>query len=92
MSEASEKSGARNQVLTGTVVSNKMDKTVVVSVQRTIMHRLYRRYMKRTKSYAAHDEGNQCGVGDLVTIVSSRPRSRTKRWQVREIVRRAEVS
>lgn len=80
---------SRRQTLLGTVVSDKMDKTVVVAVERTIMHRLYRRYVKRTSRFAAHDENNECKVGDKVAIVSSRPLSKSKRWRVREIVERA---
>ncbi len=80
---------SRRQVLTGTVVSDKMDKTVIVKVERTIMHRLYHRYMKRSSKFAAHDEQNECRTGDRVTIVSSRPLSKSKRWRVKEIVERA---
>jgi small subunit ribosomal protein S17 len=80
----------RRQVKVGRVVSNKMEKTVVVAVQNTVTHRLYHRYMKRTSTFAAHDEGNQCRIGDEVEIVSSRPLSRTKRWRVRRILKRAE--
>lgn len=80
----------RQQVKTGRVVSNKMDKTVVVAVENTVTHRLYHRYLKRTSRFAAHDEQNQCSVGDEVEIVSSRPLSRTKRWRVRRILKRAE--
>ncbi len=80
----------RRQVKTGTVVSTKMDKTVVVSVANTVTHSLYHRSMKRTKKFHAHDEENRCQVGDVVEIVSSRPLSKTKRWRVREIVKRAE--
>ena len=80
----------RRQVKVGRVVSNKMDKTVVVSVEKTVTHRLYHRGMKRTSKFAAHDEENRCNVGDLVEIFSSRPLSRTKRWRVREILQRAE--
>jgi small subunit ribosomal protein S17 len=89
MTDLQSNERGRSQVLTGTVVSDKMDKTVVVAVERTIMHRLYRRYMKRTSKFAAHDEGNQCRLGDRVIIVSSRPLSRRKRWRVRSIVERA---
>jgi small subunit ribosomal protein S17 len=78
------------QVKVGRVVSNKMDKTVVVAVESTMTHRLYHRTMKRTKKFHAHDEENQCNVGDQVEIVSSRPLSKLKRWRVREIVKRAE--
>ena len=80
----------RRQVKVGRVVSSKMDKTVVVAVEETMTHRLYHRYMKKTKKFHAHDEENRCKVGDEVEIVSSRPLSKTKRWRVREIVKRAE--
>jgi len=80
----------RRQVKVGRVVSSKMDKTVVVAVEETMTHRLYHRYMKKTKKFHAHDEENQCKVGDVVEIVSSRPLSKTKRWRVREIVKRAQ--
>lgn len=80
----------RQQVKVGRVVSNKMDKTVVVTVESTSTHRLYHRYMKRTSKFAAHDEKNECNIGDEVEIVSSRPLSRTKRWRVRRIIKRAE--
>lgn len=78
------------QVKVGRVVSNKMDKTVIVTVENTITHRLYHRYMKRTSKFAAHDAENRCQIGDVVEIVSSRPISRTKRWRVREVLKRAE--
>lgn len=78
------------QVKVGRVVSNKMDKTVVVVVENTVTHRLYQRHLKRTKKFHAHDEENRCNVGDVVEIVSSRPLSKTKRWRVREIVKRAQ--
>jgi len=79
----------RSQVLQGIVVSDKMDKTVIVKVERTIMHRLYQRYIRRTNKFAAHDETNQCRIGDRVAIVASRPLSKLKRWRVREILERA---
>ena len=82
----------RQQVKVGTVVSDKMDKTVVVAVTNTVMHRLYHRYMKRTSKFYADDPENQCGVGDEVRIVSSRPLSKLKRWRVEEILKRAEGS
>jgi small subunit ribosomal protein S17 len=94
--QASEKAPAegsargRRQVKVGRVVSEKMNKTVVVAVQNTTTHRLYHRYMKRTTKFHAHDEDNRCKVGDEVEIVSSRPLSKTKRWRVREILKRAE--
>ena len=89
MSDNSEKS--QRQTLQGLVVSDKMDKTVVVEVERTVMHPLYQRYMRRRKKYHAHDETNDCKVGDQVKIVSCRPLSKTKRWRIAEVVRRAEV-
>ena len=85
-----EATRGRQQVKVGRVVSNKMDKTVIVSVDKTVTHRLYHRALKRTSTFAAHDEENRCNVGDVVEIVSSRPLSRTKRWRVREILQRAE--
>lgn len=78
------------QVLQGTVVSDKMDKTIVVKVEKTVMHGLYRRYMKKSTKYYAHDEGNECGVGDRVEIVAARPTSRLKRWRLRRVLARAE--
>jgi len=80
----------RRQVKTGLVVSNKMDKTVVVLVEDSTTHRLYHRYLKKSKKFHAHDEENQCQAGDVVEIVSSRPLSKTKRWRVRKIVKRTE--
>ncbi|NJM92101.1 MAG: 30S ribosomal protein S17 [Rhodospirillaceae bacterium] len=70
------------RILQGTVVSDKNDKTIVVSVERQVMHPLYKKYIKRTKRYAAHDEANACKIGDVVRIVECRPLSRTKRWAV----------
>src|SRR5262245_66373674 len=78
----------RRQSKVGRVVSNKMAKTVVVAVEETVTHRLYHRSQKQTKKFHAHDEKG-CNVGDLVEIVSSRPLSKTKRWRVREIVKKA---
>ena len=80
----------RRQVKTGVVVSAKMDKTVTVAVENTVTHRLYHRYLKRTSKFHAHDEANQVKEGDVVEIVSSRPLSKTKRWRVRRVVKRAE--
>jgi len=77
----SDKRGQR-KVLTGTVVSDKMDKSVVVRVERTVRHRVYKKYIRRHKRYHAHDPKNECKVGDIVQIVESRPLSRTKRWRV----------
>lgn len=90
MSEQTSHRTAIRQTMVGKVVSDKMDKTVVVSVGKTTVHRLYRRYLKRTSKYYAHDENNQCGVGDLVEIVASRPLSKQKRWRVQRVLERAE--
>ena len=76
----------------GRVVSNKMDKTVVVKVERLQRHRLYGKVMKKSKRFKAHDAYNSCQVGDMVRIVESRPLSKEKRWIVEEIVERADKS
>lgn len=78
------------KVRVGTVVSDKMDKTVVVLVERHTKHPLYKRVIKRSKKFKAHDEKNDCRTGDKVKIVESRPLSKDKRWHVSEILERAE--
>ena len=70
----------------GIVVSDKMDKTVVVKVDQIVKHPTYKKYIKRRVTYKAHDEQNSCAVGDKVLIVETRPLSRDKRWRVREIL------
>ena len=70
------------RVLQGGVVSDKADKTIVVKVERRFRHPLYKKYIRSTKKYHAHDEGNACKVGETVRIVESRPHSRTKRWEL----------
>ena len=77
------------KVRTGKVVSDKMDKTVVVSVERKVSHPLYGKIMRKTGTFKAHDESNQCGVGDRVRIMETRPLSKSKRWRVTEIVEKA---
>jgi small subunit ribosomal protein S17 len=72
------------RVLTGRVVSDKMDKTVTVLVDRRVMHPIYKKFIRRSKKYAAHDEANQCRVGDLVRIEEHRPISKRKAWLVIE--------
>jgi small subunit ribosomal protein S17 len=79
----------RRKTRVGTVVSNKMDKTVVVSVEDRVKHALYGKVMRRTSKLKAHDETNQCGVGDRVVIMETRPLSATKRWRVVEVAERA---
>ena len=76
----------RRKRLTGRVTSDKMDKTIVVEIERLQRHRLYGKVLKRTKKYMAHDEENTCRIGDLVRIVESRPLSRRKHWVVEEIM------
>jgi small subunit ribosomal protein S17 len=71
------------------VVSDKMDKTVVVEVARTMLHTEYKKYIKRRKRFMAHDEENRCRIGDRVLIVETRPLSRNKNWRVRKVIREA---
>ncbi len=80
----------RRKVLVGEVVSDKMDKTVVVRVDRTRRHPLYGKVVRVSKRFKAHDEENRCRVGDIVRIMESRPLSREKRWVVVEIMSRGE--
>lgn len=91
MEDNGKRAGSR-QIKVGTVVSNKMDKTVVVRVQKVVTHPLYHRQMKRSSRFAAHDENNECNVGDVVEIRSSRPLSKLKRWRVTEILQRSAVA
>ncbi|HEY88599.1 MAG TPA: 30S ribosomal protein S17 [Thermoflexia bacterium] len=77
----------RRKQLVGVVTSDKMDKTVVVRVERRYRHKLYQKVISSAKKYMAHDEENACRVGDKVRIVESRPRSRRKRWDIEEILR-----
>ena len=73
----------------GKVLSEKMDKTVVIAVEQLVRHPLYRKYIRRTKKLYAHDAKNRCHVGDTVRVVETRPLSRTKRWRVSAILERA---
>ena len=75
---------------TGVVVSDKADKTVVGRVDRIVRHKLYKRYIRRKTKFMAHDETNDCKVGDTVEIVESRPLSARKRWRVRRVVKRGQ--
>lgn len=77
------------KVRSGVVVSDKMDKTVVVAVETFARHELYNRRVKQTKRFKAHDEENVCGVGDKVRIMETRPLSKDKRWRVVEIIEKA---
>ncbi len=77
------------KVMIGTVKSDKMDKTVVVAVQRNVQHRVYGKTVKKTYTLKAHDEENSCKVGDKVKVMETRPLSKDKRWRVVEIVEKA---
>jgi small subunit ribosomal protein S17 len=79
----------RRKVRSGRVVSDKMDKTVVVSIESLVRHPLYGRIVRRTTKFKAHDEANECGVGDVVEIMETRPLSKDKRWRVARIVEKA---
>ena len=74
---------------TGTVTSNKMDKSTVVSVEMKIMHPKYGKFVKQTKKFMAHDETGECGVGDVVKIMETRPMSKLKRWRMVEVIEKA---
>ncbi len=82
----------KKKVRTGTVVSNKMDKTVVVAVQLTRHHPLYKKVIRHRAKFKAHDEGNTCNIGDTVMIQETRPLSKDKRWQVVEVLRKKEMA
>ena len=86
---AVEKRGQR-KVRVGQVVSDKMDKTAVVAVTRLVRHPMYKRFVKRTTKFKAHDEKNECHVGDVVRITETRPLSKDKRWRIVEVVRKAQ--
>ncbi|MEG8946809.1 30S ribosomal protein S17 [Rosettibacter firmus] len=74
------------KVRIGTVISNKMNKSIVVAIERRVAHPLYKKYYKRTTKLMAHDENNECSVGDVVKIMETRPLSKRKRWRLVEIV------
>ena len=78
----------RRKILLGEVVSDRMQKSITVKVERRVRHPIYERVIRRSKKYHAHDEHNQCHVGDQVRIIETRPLSKTKRWRLLEIVRR----
>jgi len=80
--------GTRKRLI-GTVVSDKMDKTVIVSVDRLVKHPVYKKYVRRRAKYAAHDERNELRIGDKVMVIESRPLSKTKRWRVSKIIEKA---
>ena len=77
------------RTITGTVTSNKMEKSITVAVERKIMHTKYGKYLKKTKKYHAHDEANDAKIGDTVKIMETRPLSKLKRWRLVDVVERA---
>lgn len=83
-----KKRGMKRQ-LVGTIISDKMESTVVVQVERLVKHRLYKKYIRRRLRLSAHDAQNDCGIGDTVRIIESRPLSKTKKWRVCEILEKA---
>ena len=89
MSEQTATQRNARKVLQGLVVSDKMDKTVVVEVENRVKHAVYGKVMRRTSRLKAHDETNDCGIGDRVQIMETRPLSATKRWRVVEILEKA---
>ena len=92
MNQQTEKAAAaKARQLTGRVVSDKMDKTVTVLVERQVMHPVIGKVVRRTKKYHAHNEGNEAKTGDTVVIVECRPLSKTKAWKVAKLVERARV-
>jgi small subunit ribosomal protein S17 len=80
----------KRKTLMGLVVSNKMDKTVVVKVERKFIHPKFKKVVKSTQKYSAHDEKNECSPGDFISISETRPLSKTKRWRLIEIVKKVE--
>lgn len=79
------------KVMVGTVTSNKMDKTIVVSVETSVKHPLYGKFVKRTYKLKAHDENNECQIGDKVKVMETRPLSKDKRWRLVEVMEKAVV-
>ncbi|NTW17173.1 MAG: 30S ribosomal protein S17 [Syntrophaceae bacterium] len=83
------KNRGNKRIIKGVVVSNTMDKTIVVRTERLVKHPVFHKYVRRYVKYKAHDEDNSCNIGDKVLIVESRPLSSEKRWRMREILERA---
>ena len=79
----------KRKTLVGVVTSDKMEKTVVVLVQRLVAHPVYKKYVRKRKKFKAHDEQNQCHMGDKVLLIETHPLSREKRWRVKEVLERA---
>ena len=79
----------KQKTLVGVVTSDKMEKTVIVMVNRLVLHPVYKKYVRKRKKIKAHDEQNQCHMGDKVLLIETRPLSREKRWRVKEVLERA---
>ena len=86
----SETTRAFRKTRVGQVVSDKMDKTIVVAIEDSVQHKLYKKIVKRTVKLKAHDENNECGIGDTVKVMECRPLSKDKRWRLVEIIKKAE--
>ena len=86
----SETTRAFRKTRVGQVVSDKMDKSIVVAIEDSVQHKLYKKIVKRTYKLKAHDENNECGVGDTVKVMECRPLSKDKRWRLVEIIKKAE--
>ncbi len=86
----SETTRAFRKTRVGQVVSDKMDKTIVVAIEDSVQHKLYKKIVKRAYKLKAHDENNECGVGDTVKVMECRPLSKDKRWRLVEIIKKAE--
>ncbi len=82
---------AQAKTVTGTVISNKMDKTISVLIERTVKHPLYGKFMRRSTKLMAHDEANECNEGDIVVIEATRPLSKNKSWRLQKVVSKAQV-
>jgi small subunit ribosomal protein S17 len=79
----------KRKTVVGVVMSDKMEKTVIVMVNRLVLHPIYKKYVRKRKKIKAHDEKNQCHMGDKVLLIETRPLSREKRWRVKEVLERA---
>ena len=84
-----EEKTTKQRTMTGLVTSNKMDKTIVVMVERRVQHRLYKKIIKRSKKIHAHDTANECNIGDIVKIGETKPIAKTKAWELLEIIEKA---
>jgi len=79
----------KRKTLTGVVTSDRMDKTLIVMVNRLVLHPVYKKYIRKRKKVKAHDEKNECHIGDKILLIETRPLSKEKRWRVKEILERA---